>query len=254
MRRVDVLGVSIDPLTVTGLNAEVLRLSPLEGCSAVLNVNVNCLNLLREDERLRDFFQRSEVVFSDGAGVILGARILGRRLPGRITYADWLPSLAVLAEAENLSLFFLGSRPGVAEKAARKLKKQHPRLTISGALDGYFDHRSDSSDNERILRTINAASPDILLLGMGMPLQERWLMENRERLNVRVALTGGAVFDYVAGELRRGPKILTDNGFEWLARLAIEPRRLWRRYLIGNPIFIFRVLRQRLQEMRSSKT
>lgn len=254
MIRVDVLGVDIDPLTMSELNDEVLRLSRQDGCSAVLNVNAHCLNLLRKDERLRRFFRQAEVVFSDGAGVILGARILGRRIPGRITYADWLPSLAVLAETENLSLFFLGSRPGVAEEAARKLTKQHPRLTISGALDGYFDHRSDSSDNERILRTINAASPDILLLGMGMPLQERWLMENRERLNVRVALTGGAVFDYVAGELRRGPKILTDNGFEWLARLAIEPRRLWRRYLIGNPIFIFRVLRQRLQEMRSSKT
>lgn len=254
MIRVDVLGVDIDPLTMGELNDEVLRLSRQDGCSAVLNVNAHCLNLLRKDERLRRFFRQAEIVFSDGAGVVLGARILGRRIPGRITYADWLPSLAVPAETENLSLFFLGSRPGVAEEAARKLKKQHPRLTISGALDGYFDHRSDSSDNERILRTINAASPDILLLGMGMPLQERWLMENRERLNVRVALTGGAVFDYVAGELRRGPKILTDNGFEWLARLAIEPRRLWRRYLIGNPTFLFRVLRQRLQEMRSSKT
>ncbi|MDQ3387691.1 MAG: WecB/TagA/CpsF family glycosyltransferase [Actinomycetota bacterium] len=254
MIRVDVLGVDIDPLTMGELNDEVLRLSRQDGCSAVLNVNAHCLNLLRKDERLRRFFRQAEIVFSDGAGVVLGARILGRRIPGRITYADWLPSLAVLAETENLSLFFLGSRPGVAEEAARKLTKQHPRLTISGALDGYFDHRSDSSDNERILRTINAASPDILLLGMGMPLQERWLMENRERLNVRVALTGGAVFDYVAGELRRGPKILTDNGFEWLARLAIEPRRLWRRYLIGNPTFLFRVLRQRLQEMRSSKT
>ncbi len=254
MRRVDVLGIGIDPLTVDELNAEVLRLSRQGSCSAVLNVNAHCLNLLRKDERLRKFFGQAEIVFSDGDGVVLGARILGRRIPGRITYADWIPNLTALAETENLSLFFLGARPRIAEKAFRKLKKQHPSLTISGALDGYFDHRTGSSDNERILQAINVASPDILLLGMGMPLQERWLMENRERLNVRVALTGGAVFDYIAGELRRGPKFLTDNGFEWLARLAIEPRRLWRRYLIGNSTFLFRVLLQRLEEMRSSNT
>ena len=85
----------------------------------------------------------------------------------------------------------------------------------------------------------------MLLLGLGMPLQERWLMENRRRLDFGVALTGGAVFDYASGRLRRGPRILTDNGFEWLARLLVEPRRLWRRYLLGNPLFLARVLAQR---------
>lgn len=250
MKRVDVLGVGVDPLTVAGLNAEVLRLARRDGCSVVLNVNAHCLNLLQWDARLRSFFERAEVVFCDGAGVVLGARLLGRRLPGRITYADWVWNLAALAEAQGLSMFFLGARPGVAESAARRLKERHPESKIVGAHSGFFDHRTGGPRNEAVLREINAASPDILLLGMGMPLQERWLMENRERLNVRVALTGGAVFDYVSGELRRGPKLLTDNGFEWLARLAVEPGRLWRRYLIGNPTFLLRILRQRLYETR----
>ena len=96
------------------------------------------------------------------------------------------------------------------------------------------------------MRQINTAEPDILLVGFGSPLQERWLMENRDRVNAHVALTGGAVFGYVSGELRRGPRLLTDNGFEWLARLLVEPRRLWRRYLLGNPLFLLRVLMQRL--------
>ena len=89
--------------------------------------------------------------------------------------------------------------------------------------------------------------PDILIVGFGMPLQERWLMQNWENLDARVALTGGAVFDYVSGEVRRGPRVLTDNGFEWLARFLIEPGRLWRRYLVGNPLFLWRVLQQRLR-------
>jgi len=79
-----------------------------------------------------------------------------------------------------------------------------------------------------------------------MPLQERWLMQNWERTEAHIALTGGAAFDYISGELRRGPRILTDSGFEWLARLLIEPRRLWQRYVVGNPLFLSRVLKQRL--------
>ncbi|MEZ4642784.1 MAG: WecB/TagA/CpsF family glycosyltransferase [Chloroflexota bacterium] len=83
-----------------------------------------------------------------------------------------------------------------------------------------------------------------------MPVQEKWLLENRENLNVNVIMTGGAVFDYVSGELQRAPKWMTDNGLEWLGRLLIEPRRLWRRYLVGNPVFLWRVLKQRLGLLR----
>ena len=92
----------------------------------------------------------------------------------------------------------------------------------------------------------NAVKPNILIVGFGTPLKERWLMENWDRIEVNVALTGGAVFDYVSGELRRAPRWMTDHGLEWLARLIIEPCRLWKRYLIGNPLFLWRVLKQRL--------
>jgi N-acetylglucosaminyldiphosphoundecaprenol N-acetyl-beta-D-mannosaminyltransferase len=190
------------------------------------------------------------MVFSDGAGVVLAARILGKHLPGRITYADWAWQLASFAERENLSLFFLGARPGVVEKAAARLLAKHPNLKIVGVHHGYFDHDPGTPENEAVLKEINASRPDILLVGFGMPLQERWLMQNWNRVDARIALTGGAVFDYVSGELRRGPRILTDNSFEWLARLLIEPKRLWRRYVIGNPLFLLRVLKQRLTQKK----
>jgi N-acetylglucosaminyldiphosphoundecaprenol N-acetyl-beta-D-mannosaminyltransferase len=244
--RVDVLGVGVDPLTVEDLHSEVGRLCYQDARALVLNVNAHALNLCYEDSALRTFFNGAEVVFCDGAGVVLAARILGWRLPARITYADWAWGLAAFAAAEGFSLFLLGGRPGVAEEAAKRLRERNPGLRISGLHHGYFDHRAGSPENEALVREINAARPDILLVGLGMPLQERWLMENRERLVFGVALTGGAVFDYVSGRLRRGPRLLTDNGFEWLARLLLEPRRLWRRYLIGNPLFVSRVLRQRL--------
>ncbi len=243
--RIDVLGVGVDPVTVDELHAEVLRLAREDGLSLMLNANAHCLNLCYRDRVLRDFLNRADVVFCDGFGVKVAAWLLGERIPERITYADWAWRLAALAEAEGLSLYFLGARPGIAAKAARKLEERHPDLKISGARHGYFDHAPGSPENTAVVREINAQEPDILLVGLGMPLQERWLMENRRNLNARLALAGGAVFDYVSGELRRGPRLLTDNGFEWLARLLIEPGRLWRRYLLGNPLFLARVLRQR---------
>ena len=245
--RVNVLGVGVDPVTVEELHAGIKRL--LEGGrrGTVLNVNANCLNLIYEDAALRGFFDDADVVFCDGSGVMLAARLLGGRIPERITYADWAWRLAAFAEAEGLSLFLLGARPGVAKRAAQEFLARHPCLNITGIGHGHFDHTPGSEENEAVLREVNAAGPDILIVGMGMPLQERWLMENRSRLDAGVTLTGGAVFDYVSGGLRRGPRLLTDNGFEWLARLLVEPRRLWRRYLLGNPLFLLRVLRQLLE-------
>lgn len=252
--RVNVLGVGVDPLTVEELHAEIGRLVRGERGGLVLNVNAHCLNLCYEHPALREFFDDAEVVFCDGAGVMLAARLLGGRIPERITYADWAWQLAAFAAAEGFSLYFLGARPGVAEAAAEKLKERHPTLKIVGVRHGYFDRSAGSRESEAVVREINAAAPDILIVGLGMPLQEYWLMVNHDRLDVGVALTGGAVFDYVSGRLNRGPRFLTSNGLEWLARLLVEPRRLWRRYLVGNPLFVWRVLKQRLGASRGRKT
>jgi N-acetylglucosaminyldiphosphoundecaprenol N-acetyl-beta-D-mannosaminyltransferase len=241
-----VLGVGVDPVTVEELHEEVGHLIWAGERGLVLNANTHCLNLCYEDTELRGFLNGADVVFCDGAGVMLAARLLGGRIPERITYADWVWRLAAFAETQGFSMYLLGARPGVAEEAARRLKARYPDLEIVGVRHGFFDHAAGSPENEVVVREINDARPDILLVGLGMPLQEYWLMENRARLQAGVALTGGAVFDYVSGGLRRGPRVLTDNGFEWLARLLVEPRRLWRRYLIGNPLFLLRVLGQRL--------
>lgn len=243
--RIDVLGVGVDPITVSELHAEIACLVRGGELGLILNVNAHCLNLCYEDRTLRDSLNRADVVFCDGTGVMLAARMLGRRIPVRITYAAWIWRLAGFAAAEDFSLYFLGARPGVAQEAARRLREHYPGLRIVGVRHGYFDHSAGSAENEAVLEEINAAAPDILLVGLGMPLQEIWLTQNRRRLDAGVALTGGAVFDFLSGRARRGPRILTEHGLEWLARLLNEPRRLWRRYLIGNPLFLLRVLRQR---------
>jgi N-acetylglucosaminyldiphosphoundecaprenol N-acetyl-beta-D-mannosaminyltransferase len=240
------LGVQVSALTISELHACLAEYVWREQKKLVLHVNVHCLNLAHSFSWLRQFLNQAEIVFCDGAGVMLGARVLGHHIPQRITYADWMWQLAEFAESHGFTFFFLGAHPGVAEKAAARLKGRFPALRIVGLYHGYFDKTPGSSENEAVIQKINVARPNILVVGLGMPLQERWLMENWDRVQVNVALTGGAVFDYLSGELHRAPRWMTDHGLEWLGRLIIEPGRLWRRYLIGNPLFLWRVLKQRL--------
>lgn len=122
--------------------------------------------------------------------------------------------LAAFAASEGHTLYFLGARLGVAEEAARQLMEKFPALKIAGVHHGYFDHATGSPENDSVINEINAAKPHILVVGFGMPRQERWLMENWDRVDANVALAGGAVFDYFSSRLRRGPRLLTDNGFE----------------------------------------
>ncbi len=243
---VEILGVPVTPLRVADLHAWMDARLQSNQRAVIPNVNAHALNLAYAHPWLRDFFRRAPLVFCDGAGVILAARILGRRIPERITYADWMWQLAEHASARAYRLYFLGARPGVAEEAARALTRRFPALQVVGCQHGFFDRSPGSPENGRIVAEINRLNVDILVLGMGMPLQERWLMENWPNLTARLGLTGGAVFDYISGRVRRAPDWMNRRGLEWLGRLWIEPARLWQRYLIGNPLFLLRVFAQRL--------
>lgn len=240
-----ILGVTICSLTSNQLHQQLEQIILFGEKHLILHANVYALNIAHEVDWFRNFLNSAKIIFCDGAGVMLGARILGYHIPERITYADWAWQLAKFAEQRGFTFFFLGAKPGVAEKASIKLKERYPDLQVVGVHHGYFDKTPGNPENEAVIRQINAVKPNILIVGFGMPLQERWLMENWDRIEANVALTGGAVFDYISGELRRGPRWMTNHGLEWLARLIIEPRRLWKRYIIGNPLFLWRVLKQR---------
>jgi N-acetylglucosaminyldiphosphoundecaprenol N-acetyl-beta-D-mannosaminyltransferase len=128
-----------------------------------------------------------------------------------------------------------------------------PGLEIAGIQHGYFDKTAGSSENEAVVALINQVKPDILVIGFGMPLQERWLLENWDRLDAKVAIPIGAGFDYLAGVTPRAPRWMTDHGLEWLGRLIIEPRRLWKRYIIGNPLFFYRLVKYQLRLRKQSR-
>lgn len=245
MHRINVLGIHITSLSIDELHTYLASTIESGGRALILNVNVNGMNLAYEHPWLHSFLNSAEMVFCDGAGVVMGARVLGYRVSRRITYADWMWQLAEFAEPRGYTLFFLGARAGVADRAAANLKDRFPELRLVGTHHGYFDKAPGSPENQAVVRRINTVKPNMLIVGFGMPLQELWLRQNWGLIEANVGLTGGAVFDYVSGELRRPPRWMVERGLEWLGRLIIEPRRLWRRYLIGNPLFLWRVLKQR---------
>jgi N-acetylglucosaminyldiphosphoundecaprenol N-acetyl-beta-D-mannosaminyltransferase len=251
--RVDVLGVPVDPLDIASLHARLCAFVRSGARATVLHANVHAINLACRHDWLRDVFRRADLVFCDGHGVRLAARLLGGRLPARITYADWTWDLVRWCEHEGFSLFLLGAAPGVADLAAARLRARHPRLRIVGTRDGHFDKTAGSPDTASVVAALNAAAPDLVIVGFGMPLQERWVDEQRAAIHAPVVLTGGAVFDYVSGRLRRPPRWMNERGLEWLGRLAIEPRRLASRYLVGNPVFAWRVLRERLRHVGGAR-
>jgi N-acetylglucosaminyldiphosphoundecaprenol N-acetyl-beta-D-mannosaminyltransferase len=246
MDKIELCGVQFTPIAVDRLHQYIGHIIHQNGHDLILNVNVHAINLAQQDLHFRSILNTAPLVFCDGFGVRLGALLLGYQVPPRITYADWMWQLSEFAEESQFTLFLLGSKPGISERAASVLLAKFPKLQISGTHHGYFDKSLDSIENQQIVAKINEANPDILIVCFGMPLQEYWLANNWQHLNARIGLAGGAALDYLSGDLKRGPRWMIDYGFEWLARLLVEPSRLWKRYIIGNPRFLWRVLRQRV--------
>jgi N-acetylglucosaminyldiphosphoundecaprenol N-acetyl-beta-D-mannosaminyltransferase len=209
----------------------------------VAYVNAHVINQSFEEPEVRQALLESDLVYCDGYGVRLAAKAIGLPVPHRMTGADWIWGVAALCEAAGRSLYLLGSDPGASAEAAAELKRWYPSLRITGTHHGYFT--LGSPHDQRVVEHINENAPDILLVGMGTPQQEVWSQRHFHEVNATVVWTVGALFEYVSGRIPRAPHWMSDNGLEWIFRLAVEPRRMWRRYLLGNPVFLHRVLEER---------
>lgn len=252
---VSMFGIEVTCYTVESLHQRIQRAVQDNEHIFIGNVNVNALNLLCVNREFNKSLQMADSIFCDGHGVMLAARLLGKNIPEKITYADWLPLLAKFCAKNGLRMYFLGGHPGVASVAAQKLQSREPSLTVCGVHHGYFDMNADSKENLGVIHEINQSSPDIVLVCFGMPRQEIWLNENWDKIKASVALTGGAAFDYISGTLRRPPLWMTRHGLEWLGRLCIEPRRLFHRYVTGHIVFGLRLVREKwFQSNRNGKT
>ncbi|MGB7414744.1 MAG: WecB/TagA/CpsF family glycosyltransferase [Thermosynechococcaceae cyanobacterium] len=238
-------------MTISDLNALILDAIASKTRSVIANHNLHSIYLYHRDRKMRSFYAEADVIHVDGMAIVLLGKLLGLplRREHRVTYADWVYSIMAEAAQHHWRVFYLGAKPGVAEDGARLLRRQYPSLQIEVA-HGYFDSRPQSDENQQIIDTINAYRPHILMVGMGMPRQEHWILENRDRLKTYVILPSGAAIDYVAGHVPTPPRWAGRWGLEWLFRLFSEPKRLWERYLI-EPWFVLKLIfRQYLKGLR----
>ena len=245
--KIAILGVRVDVVSLDDLLESLLCIIKSRKKAIISYVNINAINLASELEWFKDYINHSQIVFCDGFGVRWAANFLYGKELQRFTPPDWFGRLADECSGQGFSMFFLGTRRHIIERAAILLNEKYPDLEITGVHHGFFNKNAASSENQAVLDTINKLHPDVLVVGFGMPTQEKWILENWSQLQIHVVIPVGAFFDYLAGDVVRAPRWMTNHGLEWLGRLLIEPRRLWKRYIIGNPRFLWRVLLQKLK-------
>lgn len=238
---IGVLGLPITKLTPAEALRQIERIYREETPALVAYANAHTLNLCVADPAYRQVMSRASIVLNDGAGIALAARINGNRFPANLNGSDFNPAILGLAAQHGWPVYFLGAKPGVAERAADAMRSRYPALQVAGCRDGYWAPAELTS----VVEAIKASGATVVMAAMGNPLQEKWLDQHLAATGARIGVGVGAFFDFAAGEVPRAPAWMNRWGIEWVFRLLQEPKRLWKRYIVGNPLFLARVLRAR---------
>lgn len=205
-------------------------------------VNPDCVNRAQRDPVYRAVLARFDWVLTDGIGMVIAGRLLGQRVRQNVNGTDLFPRLCELLGRSGHSLYLLGGRPGVAEGVVDWIGRHHPRVRVAGVHHGYFT----AAEAPAVIRAIRASGAAVLLVGLGVPRQERWIAAHSRACGAVVTMGVGGLFDFYSGRIPRAPQWLREIGGEWAYRLVQEPGRLWRRYLLGNAEFLLRVARLRV--------
>lgn len=245
--KVNICGAEIDPYSfdevVKAIADNILFGSTPE---YVVTPNAHHIVTLQNDAHFRNIYKNAFLVVPDGVSLLWSAKFLNTPLRGRVNGTELFEKLCAVAAEKQLKIFLLGGRPGAAAKAARVLRDRHHTLKIAGTYCPPYGFQTDRAELATINQKIKAAAPDILFVGLGAPKQEKWIYAYYQELNVPISVAIGVSFELVSGMVSRAPKWMQKTGLEWFYRLLAEPRRLWQRYLIGNVLFIWLVIKQRL--------
>ena len=243
--RVNVLGVGISAIDIAAAVASLDRWIEQRGAHYVCVTGVHGVMESQRDPELRRIHNDADMVTPDGMPLVWIGKATGNRHMQRVYGPDLLLAACAVSRADRPRHLFLGSTPIVVENLARRLQARFPQLNVCGTISPPFHALSDA-DDAQLVRSINLATPDIVWVGLGTPKQERWMATHLGRIDAPVMIGVGAAFDFLSGHKRQAPRWMQRAGLEWLFRLASEPRRLARRYLVNNPAFVWQVLMQAL--------
>lgn len=236
--KIDVMGVRFDNVTMEEALKKAEQMLATEGADYVVTPNSEIVYEAMASKELEDLLNGASLVLPDGAGVVLGAKILGTPLKEKVAGVEFADGVLDLLAQKGGSVYLLGSKPGVAELAAEKMLAKHPGLTVAGLADGYFKEEAP------VIEKINAAHADVLFVCLGAPKQERFMETYRQDLNVRLMAGLGGSLDSFAGTVKRAPRWMINCSLEWLYRLIKEPRRFKR--MLRLPKFLWAVVCKRM--------
>ncbi len=225
-----IMGIRVYAVTMKEALEYARKMIESETTNIVATANAEMIMLAQKDKELFDILNHCTLVVPDGAGVLWAGETLGYPFPERVTGADYAEELLKLAVQEKWPVYFLGGAPGVAKKAVQKFVEKEGAFPLAGCHDGYFDEEEE----KRIIRDIRENHTKILLCGMGVPKQEKWLWKHKDELGSAMAVGVGGVFDVMSGNLKRAPLWFQKNRLEWAYRLWLQPRRIVRMTALPN--------------------
>ena len=238
---VSVLGCGVDPMrqqAVVDWCLETARSSAR--ARIVLTANASHLVAMHDDPALRQAAQAADLVTPDGMSLVWAGRLLGGEIPERVAGIDLLEALLRGAPKQGLRVFLLGAKPAIMERFVAHCRVTYPGIEIAGWRDGYFTE----SQHPEVIQQIAEARADMLFLGMPSPFKDLWCEKHRDAFGVKLIMGVGGAFDVLAGEVTRAPGWMQVAGLEWAWRLWLEPRRLWKRYLLGNSRFVWLLVKE----------
>lgn len=215
----------------------------------VFFLNDHCYNLAQKDQEYKNIINNSDLLLNDGIGIEVGAKIYGFQFKENLNGTDFIPALFEKLnqkKEQKFRIFLLGAKQGIAKAALERLAARYEHLKFVGEHHGYYDH-AESAD---VIDMINQKKTDILLVGFGMPLQEKWIAKYRSQLHCTVTLAVGAFIDFSSGTVNRAPSLFRKFRLEWLYRMAKEPKRLWKRNLVGHFLFFYYMFKQRFEKTK----
>jgi N-acetylglucosaminyldiphosphoundecaprenol N-acetyl-beta-D-mannosaminyltransferase len=247
-KKINICNVFIDSLTfyeaLKKIELSLQKRSP----NFIVTPNVDHIMTLQHDRLFAEIYSNAYLTLADGMPLIWASKFLGTPLTEKVSGSDLFPRLCELSANKGYKLFFLGGRPGAALRAREVLEEKYPQIKIVGVHSPPYDFENDKNENDTIVRMIKGARPDILFVGLGAPKQEKWIYKYYKEINVSLNIGIGVGFEFVAGMVKRAPLWMQNSGFEWFWRLLMEPKRLWKRYLVDDMKFFWLVLKQKMQK------
>jgi N-acetylglucosaminyldiphosphoundecaprenol N-acetyl-beta-D-mannosaminyltransferase len=239
--RVNILNIGINNHTMGEALAEISKLLEGERPAQVCFVNADCANIACRDDDYRALLKKAELTLADGIGMRLAGKLLGQPVRENLNGTDLFPRICEHLSGTGKRLYLLGGQPGIAAKVSDWASRTYPELLISGTQHGYFT----VEEEPEVITKIAASGAAVLLVAFGAPKQDKWIAEHLQGTGVKVAMGVGGLFDFYSGNISRAPQWMREISAEWLYRFWQEPGRMWKRYFLGNAIFLWRVMRQK---------